>query len=220
MGNPVKNPDFSFEEKLWGEGNQLVVGLDEVGRGAFAGPLMVGATIFSYPKSSLLGKVKDSKLLKPQQRFKIAPKIKSKALAWTVSSSEVSEIDRLGVGKATQLAMRKAVVSLNQWVKSAGLGEIDFLLIDGFNISCLPGFGKSRQLAIKKGDQKSVSIAAASILAKLERDRLMKRLSRNPQYKVYGWGKNKGYGTKKHRLAIKKFGPTNWHRQDFIRSWT
>jgi len=205
-------PNLSFEKKLHDRGFRFVAGIDEVGRGAFAGPVMVGAVIFPQEITGGLKGLNDSKLLKSRERLRLSIEIKKRALSWSVASVEAKTIDHLGIGQATQKAMRKAVGLL----KNKGQAP-DFLLVDAFYISYLAGLKKNRQWPIKKGDRRSSSIAAASILAKVTRDRLMGSLSRKSKYRFYGWGRNKGYGTLKHRQAIRKHGPTRLHRKDFIR---
>jgi len=204
-------PDFKYEKKLWQEGYQFVAGADEVGRGSFAGPVVTAAVIFDQrvvvPNHEIT--INDSKKLRPKQREKAVIWIKENALSWTIGASSVAEINRLGVGRATQIAFRRAIASCR-------LG-IEYLLVDAFYVPYLKGLSKKRQKPIKKGDSLSISIAAASIIAKVERDSLMRRLSR--QHKEYGWGKNKGYGTRQHREAIQKYGTTKHHRKTFVETF-
>jgi ribonuclease HII len=207
-------PDFSYERELWQKGFRFLVGLDEVGRGAFAGPVMVGGVIFAGEKVAGLEGLNDSKLLRPRFRERLAKRIKSRALAWGVASVGVKAINQVGIGRATQMAMRKLVLGFRK--KNI---FPDFALSDAFYIPRLRGLPRQRQRPIVKGDQKSFSIAAASILAKVERDRLMRRLGREPCYRRYDWGKNKGYGTLKHRQAILKFGASSFHRRVFIQKY-
>lgn len=209
----MAQPNFSYEKKLWRREFKYVVGVDEVGRGAFAGPVVVGAVIFPKEIVEIDG-VNDSKLLKPRFREQLAQEIKKKALAWDVTEVGVGVINRIGIGKATQKAMRKTIADLTK--KSF---KPDFVLIDYFYIPYLAGFGKKNQLGIKHGDKKSFSIAAASILAKVYRDKIMRSLARKPRYKVYGWGRNKGYGTIFHQKAILRYGLTRFHRKEFIETW-
>ncbi len=206
-------PNFSYEKKLWQKGFKLVVGLDEVGRGAFAGPVVVGGVIF--PKEIIeINGLNDSKLLKPRFREQLAQEIKRKALVWDVTEVGVGVINRVGIAKATEKAMRKTVKDL---IKKGF--QPDFVLIDYFYVPYLRGIGKARQEGIKYGDQKCFSIAAASILAKVHRDKIMRSLARKPRYKIYLWGKNKGYGTKVHRRAIIKYGLTRFHRKKFVENY-
>ncbi len=225
-------PNFSYEKRLWRRGFKYVVGVDEVGRGAFAGPLVVGAVIFARPlklktenlKLKIIG-LNDSKLLKPRFREQLTREIKEKALAWDVTEIGVSVINRIGIAKATEKAMRKAIKDINNKVvanfssRKNEKNKIDFVLVDYFYIPYLRGVGKKKQKGIKKGDQKSFSIAAASILAKVHRDKIMRSLARKPRYKKYLWGKNKGYGTKVHREVIIRYGLTRYHRKKFVESW-
>lgn len=214
-------PNFSFEQRFWKRGYKYVVGVDEVGRGAFAGPVVVGAVIWPRPNKlkteNLKLKIKglnDSKLLKSRERERLAVEIKKYALAWEVTEVGVSVINKVGIGKATEKAMRKTINDLT--VKGF---KPDFVFIDYYYVPYLKGIGKKNQLGIKHGDRKSFSIAAASILAKVHRDKIMRSLSRNPRYKKYLWGKNKGYGTKVHLKNILRYGLTRYHRKKFVESW-
>ncbi len=194
-------PTLDFEKPLWNDGFYYVCGIDEVGRGSFAGPVVVGAVIF--PKDiNLIEGVKDSKLLKPRNREKLAEEIKKHALSYAVAEISVSVINKVGIGKATQIGFRKVIKLLDK--------TPDFVLMDAFYIK---HYKRKRQKAIIKGDQKSFSIAAASIIAKVYRDKLMKKLHKN--YPEYKWSKNKGYGTKDHQEAIKNHGLTRLHRKSF-----
>jgi len=219
-------PDFSFERQLLRQNHRFIVGVDEVGRGALAGPLVVGGVVFPskmIEKETRLGClmgernvwIDDSKRLSPGRREMLAPFIKRKALFWVVARVEVGEINRLGIVKATYRGMRRVSDSL--------LGRLSlkecFVLSDFFEVPYLRGVGRERQRGIKKGDQLSVSIAAASILAKVYRDGLMEDLGKKKIYQVYDWQKNKGYGTKKHLEAIAEHEITRHHRRDFVKKW-
>ena len=226
----MRLPNFSFEKRLWQKGFKAVAGLDEVGRGSFAGPVVAGCVVF--PQNCRIPKeiiINDSKKVSPQKR-KLAQKwVKENALAWGVGEVSAAVIDRIGMAKASQMAFRRAVKNA-----SRRLGKrIDFLLIDAYFIPYVRGLpmrrkrarkapnlkdAKARQLAIVGGDEKSISIAAASIIAKVYRDNLMERLGKRPHYQKYGWITNKGYGTLKHRQAIKKYGLTRFHRKSFARA--
>jgi len=197
----VITPTLNIEQKLWSSGYSYIAGLDEVGRGSFAGPVVVGAVIF--PKNCQLIKgVADSKLLKPKQREKLSVVIKDCALAWAVAEVHVTVINKVGIGKATQMAFRKAIKSLDKLP--------DFVLIDAFYIKHL---NRKRQRPVKGGDKICASISAASIIAKVHRDKLMKQL--HQKYPQYGFAKHKGYGTKKHREAISAHGLSKLHRKSF-----
>lgn len=225
----MKMPNFFFEKEAWDKNIDYVIGVDEVGRGSFAGPVTVGAVIFKKNvlfKDSILSRVNDSKLLNPRMRLVLSKKIKKEALLYSVSNIKVSIINRVGIGKATQMAMRKAVMSImynvfsikykdkkmhdtNYTIPSAKF----FVLVDGFHIKYLKGIGLKNQKGIIKGDRKSVSIAAASIIAKVHRDNLMRKISK--KYPAYGFSQNKGYGTKFHQEAIQTYGLSEIHRTSF-----
>ncbi|MBI2019024.1 ribonuclease HII [Candidatus Daviesbacteria bacterium] len=194
-------PTLNIEKKLWSLGYNYICGLDEVGRGCFAGPVCVGAVIF--PKDcELLEGLADSKLLKPRQREQLAVRIKNQAVNWTVAEVGVATINKLGIGKATQMAFRKATKLLDQ--------HPDYILIDAFYIRHLR---RIRQKAVADGDKICASISAASIIAKVYRDKLMKKLA--VKYPLYKFGKHKGYGTKFHQEAIRKYGLSKIHRTSF-----
>lgn len=193
--------DFSIENTLWNSGYNLICGIDEVGRGCFAGPVVAGAVVF--PKdTSLIAGIADSKLLKPEQREELSEKIKERALAWAVGEISVLDINKVGIGKATQMAFRKALKLLTI--------QADFVLIDAFYINHL---SRKKQRPVKDGDKLCASISAASIIAKVYRDNLMRKL--HLKYPQYGFLKHKGYGTKFHQEAIKNFGLSKIHRTSF-----
>lgn len=209
-------PTFKEEKKLWRKGYQYVVGMDEVGRGAFAGPVVVSAVIFQKdfkPKNNLdkilLEEVNDSKLLNPSKRKILAKIIKKRCLSFSLAKSPVSFINKFGVGKATKSAFRKVIRKIQSKLKTNEF----YVLVDGFHIPYLKGIGLKKQKAIIKGDRKSISIASSSIIAKVHRDKLMENLQQ--KYPGYGFLKNKGYGTKEHRKAIKKHGLSGIHRKSF-----
>lgn len=194
-------PTLQFETSLWNSGLTFVAGLDEVGRGCFAGPVVAGAVIFS-PNCKLPKGIRDSKLLKPTQRKTLSDAIKICALDFSIGEVSVEVINRLGIGKATQIAFYNAVKDLKQ--------NPDYLLIDALYID---NIDKNKQKPIVHGDQICMSIAAASIVAKVYRDELMEKLSE--QYPNYNFAKHKGYGTKLHQEAIKKYGLSKIHRTSF-----
>lgn len=198
------NPDLFHEKKLWST-YKYIAGLDEAGRGALAGPVCVGAVILSadYPRlAATLNGVRDSKQLSPAKREQLAPRIKQIALTWGVGFSTADEIDSIGIVPATRLAANRALEALPIFP--------DFLLTD-FRLE-LPELDIS-QAALVKGDQISLSIASASILAKTARDELMIHL--DSQYAEYGFVKHKGYGTLRHRKSILRFGFSPVHRKTF-----
>lgn len=194
-------PDLNLEKDLWKKGYKNIAGVDEVGRGSWAGPLVAAAVIL--PKSFKIPQnFGDSKQVNPLARKRFAQEIKTVAKAYSIAEIGVSTINRWGVGKASQIAFRKAVRSLDP--------KPDFILIDAFYIKHLK---RKNQKAIVHGDQRSSSIAAASIIAKVYRDNLMKKLSR--KYKVYGFAKHKGYGTRFHQGAIRTYGFSRIHRTSY-----
>lgn len=227
----MKLPNFSFENKVWKKRYKYIAGIDEVGRGGFAGPVVAGAVVFNkgikIPKEI---EINDSKKLTYKKRKIAGSWIRKNAVSWGIGEVAVTVINKKGMGNATKMAFRRAVASANRKVGN----KIDFLLIDAFYLPYAKGFpatpkkqrkngkifnGRSRQLAIVNGDEKSMSIAAASIIAKVYRDSLMERLGRNPRYKRYKWAKNKGYATKEHQDAIKTYGITRHHRKTFVKTW-
>lgn len=194
-------PTFEYESALWAKGMQHIAGIDEVGRGCFAGPVVTAAVILSKDFSAC-GEVDDSKLLSAKKRKVLAEIIKKEALAYAIAEISVGIINEIGIGKATQKAFQKAINNLTI--------EPHFILIDAFYIE---NVDRKKQKPIVHGDGISVSIAAASIIAKVYRDELMQQL--HPQYAVYDFFTNKGYGTQKHREAIGKYGLCDLHRTSF-----
>ena len=194
-------PTFNEENRLWTNGLKYIAGVDEVGRGCFAGPVVAGAVILPQGFNAT-DKINDSKLVRPLERIKLAKIIKEHALAYSIAEIPVEEINQLGIGKATQKAFLSAINSLTI--------TPDYILIDAFFIDNLD---KKKQKPIIHGDGISISIAAASIIAKVYRDELMEKL--HPDYPQYDFWQNKGYGTKKHREAIGKFGLCTLHRKSF-----
>lgn len=245
----MSSPNFSFEKRLWKKGFGYIAGADEVGRGCFAGPIVASAVAFAprtaltlrrelrlrSQGASLRGKpvrIDDSKKLTSGQREISAKWIKKNVLTYGTGIVSAKVINRVGMAKATQMAFRRAVKNA-----SDRLGKrTEFLLIDAFYIPYVSGLprgtkkvkaGKSRfsigtkskQLPIINGDERSISIAAASIIAKVYRDSLMKKIGERPRYKRYKWFKNKGYATKEHREAILKYGITGYHRKKFVETY-
>jgi ribonuclease HII len=200
----ISFPDLLHEKKLW-LAYRHIAGLDEAGRGALAGPVCVGAVILPDDNSLLvrtLCGVRDSKQLTPRKRDQLAPRIKQAARAWGIGLASADEIDALGIVPATRLAASRALESMHFFP--------DFLLTD-FRLE-LPELDIS-QAALVKGDQSSLTIASASILAKTTRDELMVKLdSHHPQY---GFARHKGYGSLVHRKAIAEFGYSPVHRKTF-----
>lgn len=205
-------PTLKEEKKLWKKGYNCVIGIDEVGRGAFAGPIVAGAVVFSkkiVKNKNLLSEIDDSKLLTPLKREKLNKMIKKSAFFYTVAKINVPTINKLGIGKANQMVFRKVLKKMQKKIGEKKL----FVIVDGFHVRYLKGIGLKNQKAIIKGDKKCVSIAAASIIAKVYRDRLMQKLHKT--YPNYFFAKNKGYGTKKHQKALMKYGFCILHRRSF-----
>jgi ribonuclease HII len=200
----ISNPDLSLEQELWPV-YKYVAGLDEAGRGALAGPVCVGAVILPDDEALLartLSGARDSKQMTPRKRFELAPRIKAVACEWGIGFASAEEIDEIGIVPATRLAACRALESLSNFP--------DYLLTD-FRLE-LPELDIS-QSALVKGDQKSLSIAAASILAKTARDQLM--IDLDGQYPAYGFSRHKGYGTLTHRKKIGSLGHSPMHRKTF-----
>ena len=193
--------DYAIENQLHEEGYATVCGVDEAGRGPLCGPVFAAACIL--PDGLVLEGLNDSKKLTPKKRDKLFDLICENAIAYCIASASVEEIDELNILEADLLAMRRAIDGLS--VKA------DFALIDG-NIA--RGFQIPAR-AIIGGDAKSPSIAAASILAKVARDRDC--ITLDTQYPQYGIAKHKGYGTKQHMDALRTYGPSPIHRKQFIR---
>ena len=193
--------DYTIEHQLHEEGYAVVCGIDEAGRGPLCGPVFAAACIL--PDGLVLEGLNDSKKLTPKKRDKLFDLICENAIAYCIASASVEEIDELNILEADLLAMRRAIDGLS--VKA------DFALIDG-NIA--RGFQIPAR-AVIGGDAKSPSIAAASILAKVARDRDC--IALDEQYPQYGIAKHKGYGTKQHMEALRTYGPSPIHRKQFIR---
>lgn len=198
-----QSPDLSFERGLWANDIQYVAGIDEAGRGAWAGPVYAAAVILpcdSNIEKNLTG-VRDSKQVSPQKRTQLALIIKKFALAWAVASADAGEIDELGILPANRLAMMRAVKALKI--------RPEHLLIDAM---FLPDI-ELGQTSLIKGDQRSLSIAAASILAKTERDAWM--IAVHAQYPAYRFDLHKGYGTKTHQQGLAREGICELHRKSY-----
>lgn len=208
----MQKPDFSYEQKLWQKGYEYLIGIDEVGRGAFAGPVVAAAVSFSHCHPELVSgsiKIDDSKRLSPQQRTELAKWIKKNAFCYSIAQSSVPVINKQGITKATFVAFRRLLKEMQKKLKQ----ERCFVLVDGFYVPYLKGIGLKNQRAIVKGDQKSISIASASIIAKVYRDNLMRILHK--KYPAYGFWSHKGYGTRQHQEALKKNGLSTIHRTSF-----
>jgi len=192
-----------FERELWTGGAQLVAGVDEVGRGALFGPVVAGAVILD-PKYRIKG-LRDSKLLPAKTREILSERIKQHCIAWAIAAVDVARIDQLNIYHATRLAMTEAVQAL--------CPVPDCLLIDALKLPSLT----CQQKAIIHGDALSASIAAASIVAKVERDRMISAW--DPVFPAYKLASNKGYRSPAHIAALREFGPSPLHRQSFAPVW-
>ena len=196
-------PDYEFEKAAVNSGFSCICGVDAAGRGPLAGPVCAAAVIL--PEGAVIEGLDDSKKLTEKKREKLYDIIKETAVAYSVAYGTLEEIESVNILEATYLAMNRAIEGLN--VKP------DFALIDGnrvprgINIPCE---------TIVKGDSKSMSVAAASVLAKVTRDRLM--LEYDKKYPEYNFKKHKGYGTKEHTELIKQYGPCEIHRLSFLKN--
>lgn len=193
---------LKFEKKAWESGAQLVAGVDEVGRGSLFGCVVAAAVILD-PAIRIRG-LRDSKLLPAERREVLSERIREHAIAWSIAAVDAARIDQINIYQASRVAMQEAVLGLSP--------TPDHLLIDAMRLRCeLP------QQAIIHGDALSVSIAAASILAKVERDRLIREW--DPVFPMYGLASNKGYSTPHHLAALRQYGPSPLHRQSFAPVW-
>ena len=194
-------PSYEYEEKHYAEGYAAVCGCDEAGRGPLCGPVVAAAVIL--PKGLEIEGLNDSKKLTEKKREALYEVIKEKALAYAIAEASPEEIDDINILNASMLAMRRAVDALDI--------PADFALIDG---NCSRGFNIPTETVVK-GDAKSYSIAAASILAKVTRDRQCIELDQ--AYPEYGIAKHKGYPTKDHMDAVRKYGPSPIYRKSFLK---
>lgn len=190
-----------YENQAYEKGYRLVCGVDEAGRGPLAGPVCAAAVVL--PKGLILEGVNDSKKLTEKKREALFDVITRQALDWSVAFATVEEIEEINILNAAMLAMKRAVEGLKN--------PVDFAIVDGnkkppLNIDCE---------AVVKGDANSMSVAAASILAKVSRDRILRQYA--VDYPQYGFEKHKGYGTKAHVEALKKYGPCEVHRPSFLK---
>ena len=198
----TKAPTRTVERGLWDDGHGVVVGIDEVGRGAWAGPLMVGAAVL--PRDRRVNRVRDSKALTEAEREKLFDRVASWCLAWCVGSASQPECDELGMAEAQRLAARRAV---------DGLGlAVDAAVVDGkwdFVRDVVP-----HTYRLVRADALCLSVAAASILAKVTRDRVMRELAEH--YPPWSFDTNKGYPCPLHKAALQGYGPSAIHRRTWI----
>ena len=194
----MRYPNLTQERELWSLGYKTVAGLDEAGRGAWAGPVVAGVAVLSA--ETKISGLKDSKLLTPEKREELYSELTAR-VDWGVGVIEPKQIDELNILRATRLAMKTAIDSLPK--------SPEFALLDAVRIGDL----SCRQRAVTKGDRKVMTIAAASIIAKVTRDRIMNEL--HTKYPRYGFDINKGYGTKLHQDMLAKHGPSPVHRMSY-----
>lgn len=192
---------LEFEKEALAKGYKSVCGVDEAGRGPLAGPVCAAAVIL--PEGVIIDGVNDSKKLSEKKRESLFDVIREQALSYSIAYATVDEIEEINILNATMLAMRRAIDGLE--IKA------DYAMIDGNKIPTIDIDAE----CIVKGDAKSMSIACASILAKVSRDRLLYKYAE--EYPMYGFDKHKGYGTKVHREAILKYGPCPYHRKSFLK---
>jgi ribonuclease HII len=198
-------PDTKLEEKLFKDGYDIVVGIDEVGRGPLAGPVAAGAVAFSKECEVVEG-VRDSKTLSEKQRNELYGEITESVKGYGIGMVSEKEIDDIGIQMAVLKAMTLALKSVEEMIG----GKAEYLLIDGRNVELI---GEYPTMKLSKGDLHHYSISAASILAKVDRDNLMIKYSK--KYPEYGFDRNMGYGTKEHLSALKKYGVCDIHRRSF-----
>ena len=190
-----------IEKRLLESGLISIAGVDEAGRGACAGPLVISAVILNDPRSEVLSGVNDSKALTASQREELFPVVIENSISYSIIEITPDEIDRVGLHRSNIEGMRRAITALE--IKP------DYVLTDGYEI---PGI-QLPNLAVWKGDQVALSISAASIVAKVHRDRLMEELDR--KYPGYGFAAHKGYVTKSHTDALRSLGVTDIHRKSY-----
>ncbi len=203
LGLLPERPDLQFEAPLWEAGYLCVAGVDEAGRGSWAGPVAAGAVILPNVADVMerLAGVRDSKQMTPDGRAYWADQIRAAARAWGIGFASSSEIDDQGILPATRLAVRRALEAL--------VVPVHYLLVDFLDLPEV----RLPQLALVKGDARSLSIAAASVLAKTARDELLVQLDRD--FPGYGFARHKGYGTAAHREALARLGPSRIHRRSY-----
>ncbi len=193
------NKRLKFEKQLWSEGYQRIMGLDEVGRGCLAGPIVCAGVIFNSDID--IPEIRDSKTISAKERNELAQIIKANALFWTIKEGSIILIEQLNILWASIETMKECA--------EYELADPDYLLVDGnrYTNSLIP------YTCLIKGDDRSMSIGAASILAKVYRDELMKKLHK--EYPMYGWENNVGYPTLSHKKALIKYGYSQHHRKSF-----
>ena len=198
-------PDTKLEEELWGKGYEIVIGIDEVGRGPLAGPVAAGAVAFTRECKVVEG-VRDSKTLSMKQKNSLYGQIKDTVTGYGVGMVSEKEIDILGIQQAVLKAMTLALKNVENMIGK----RADYLIIDGVNVEDIDEYPTMK---MSKGDMYHYSISCASILAKVDRDTLMIEYSK--KYPMYGFDRNMGYGTKEHLDGLKKHGVCDIHRRSY-----
>ena len=198
-------PTLDRENELFASGARIVVGVDEVGRGAIAGPVCVGAVAIGRDVTAFPDGLADSKLLTAKRRTALVPTIRSWAIASSIGWASAVEIDRLGIMGALSLAASRAIGDLGV--------DADVVILDGNRSFLADDPTGPRVITQVKADQTCASVAAASVVAKVARDDLMQSL--DAQFPAYGWARNKGYGAAVHTTAIREHGLTEYHRQSW-----
>jgi ribonuclease HII len=199
MPGGKKSPSLSIENELWDSGNDVVVGLDEVGRGSWAGPLVVGAAVL--PRERRVYGVRDSKMLTEDRREGLFDRLTSWCQAWSIGVVSHKECDRYGMSEAQKLAARRAIGNL-------GVAPDHYVLDGKWNF-----MGQTNVSMYVKGDAKCLSIATASIIAKVSRDRMMREIA--PEYPIYNFANNKGYPCPIHKAALREVGMCDLHRHSW-----
>ena len=197
--------DIKLEEELWSIGMKYIAGIDEAGRGPLAGPVCAGVVIISKD-NELSPLVRDSKTMSEKQREKAYDFVIHNCLAYGVCMISSKKIDKFGIQDAVRMAMEGALTNAESMLGR----RVDYLIIDGNNVESIEGYSEEQ---IKDGDAHHYSISAASIIAKVTRDRYMKNMAL--KYPLYGFEKHVGYGTREHIEAIKKYGICPIHRRSF-----
>lgn len=203
MARKISVPGLAYEKRHWDQGREVVVGMDEVGRGAWAGPLTIAAAV--VPPDRRLYGIRDSKMLNESRREELFDRVADWCSAWSIGHASHTECDELGMSQAQKLAARRALDDLGV--------DPDVVLLDGNWDFVGESVGNGSTELVVKGDSTVLSIAAASILAKVSRDRIMRAEAEH--FPAFDFDRNKGYPCPRHKLALKGYGPTSVHR----RSW-
>ncbi len=201
----MQYPTLELEENLWREGYKYIIGIDEAGRGPWAGPLGIAGVLITSPKQRI-EKVRDSKTLSQKQKEELCEKVTQKSEAFCTRLITPQLIDEVGIAQAVKIGMQDVVSEIEKQLGKTA----DFLIIDGSNVREV---GRYPQKRINKGDALHYSIAAASILAKLGRDKIM--FEAHKKYPEYGFDSHVGYGTKQHKEALERVGPCFIHRRSY-----